>query len=499
MSLHSRDQLLHIVPQLAAMPAESEWVEFKENNIDPEMIGITLAALANSAALHGQPYGYIVWGVRDPDHVVVGTTADPLRGKVGNEDLLNWLTRSLSPEPYFEFTDVKVGSTRTVVATIEAASFQPVQFKGTAYIRIGSHNKPLAKHSDAARRLWRAFERQPFESGTALERVDEDTILSLLDYPAYFELLGQPLPHTRSVIISSLSDDDMIAKLPGTGWRITNLGAILLAKNLNAFPSLQRRALRVIEYRGKSRVETVKEQVGTRGYATGFAGLIDYVHSILPVNEVIGQALRTTTPMYPELAVRELVANALIHQDFSQTGAGPMIEVFEDRIEISNPGVPLVELSMLVNAAPRSRNEKLASIMRRMGVCEERGSGWDKIAFQIEYFQLPAPITEAVSESMRVTMLSPRPLSKMTPEDKVRAVYLHACLRYVSNENTTNSSIRERFKISEKNKAVASRLLSDAVKKKAITPYDLSAAPKLMRYVPYWAGTEANAIGFVDG
>lgn len=498
MTLHTRTQLLHLVPQLTELPSETEWVEFKVDNDDPQMIGKTLAALSNSARLVSEPYGYLVWGVSDGDHQIVGSSADPSSKKVGQEDILNWLTRLISPETYFEFTVLQIAHTRVVVATIEAASFQPVQFSGTEYVRIGSHVKPLSRHPDAARRLWKAFDRQPFETGTARDRLDEDEVLQMLDYPAYFDMLSIPLPDNRAGIIEALHADELIAKMAGTGWRVTNLGAVLMAKNLTSFPSLQRHAPRVIQYRGMNRLETVREQVGARGYAAGFEGLISFINGLLPMNEVIGQALRTTTPLFPELAIRELVANALIHQDFTVTGAGPMIEVFDDRIEISNPGAPLVDVSRLIDAPPRSRNEKLASLMRRMGVCEEQGSGWDKVAFQIEFYQLPAPVVEINSGSMRVVVLSPRPLSKMTSEDKVRAVYLHACLRYLTRENTNNASIRERFGISEQNKAIASRLLGEAVRQGAIVPYDPTAGPRAMRYVPFWASTANDATGFVD-
>ena len=119
-----------------------------------------------------------------------------------------------------------------------------------------------------------------------------------------------------------------------------------------------------------------------------------YINGLLPTNEVIGQALRKTVPMFPELAVRELVANALIHQEFSVTGAGPMVEIFDDRIEITNPGAPLVDTLRFVDTPPKSRNEALASLMRRFRICEERGSGIDKVVFQVELFQLPAPLFE---------------------------------------------------------------------------------------------------------
>ena len=245
--------------------------------------------------------------------------------------------------------------------------------------------------------------------------------------------------------------------------------------------------MRVIQYQGTSRLETIKEQIATQGYANGFEELIRFINGLLPSSEVIGQALRKTVPMFPELAVRELVANALIHQDFLLTGTGPLVEIFEDRVEITNPGEPLVDTQRFVDSPPRSRNEALASLMRRIGICEERGSGWDKVVFQIELHQLPAPLPEATADHTRVVLFAPQPLSKMGKADRLRAVYLHACLRYVSREHLTNTSVRQRFGIEPRNSATASRLIREAVEAGYIVPHDPKAAPKLMRYVPHWA------------
>ena len=101
------------------------------------------------------------------------------------------------------------------------------------------------------------------------------------------------------------------------------------------------------------------------------------------------------------VAVRELVANALIHQDFSITGAGPMVEIFEGRIEVTNPGEPLVATDRFLDSPPKSRNESLASLMRRFRICEERGSGIDKVVSQIELYQLPPPLFEVPPGSTR--------------------------------------------------------------------------------------------------
>ena len=260
----------------------------------------------------------------------------------------------------------------------------------------------------------------------AVEHASDKDVLQLIDYPAYFDLLERPLPEGRQGILKALEDEVLIRPDGAGNWSITNLGAILFAKRLSDFRSLDRKAVRVIRYRGNSRVETIKEQVANKGYASGFKGLIEYINSLLPSNEVIGQALREKVTMYPELAVRELVANALIHQDFFITGAGPMVEIFDDRMEISNPGTPLVNTDRFLDTPPKSRNETIASLMRRLGVCEERGSGVDKVVFQTEIYQLPAPLFEAAGDNTRAVLLSHRSLIKMDRDDRIRACYLHA-------------------------------------------------------------------------
>jgi predicted HTH transcriptional regulator len=205
----------------------------------------------------------------------------------------------------------------------------------------------------------------------------------------------------------------------------------------------------------------------------------------VPTNEVIEQALRKTVPMFPELAVRELVANALIHQDFFTSGTGPMVEIFEDRMEITNPGEPLVDTLRFVDTPPKSRNEALASMMRRFRICEERGSGIDKVVYQVEFYQLPAPYFEVPEGFTRIMLFAHKPLNEMDKADRVRACYLHACLKWVMREWLTNASLRQRFGVEEKNKAAVSRYIREAVEDGAIKPFDESASKKLMKYVPF--------------
>jgi len=483
----SAEYLASLVRELCALPRETEWVELKVNEAEPKSIGEYISALANAAALVGKAFAYMIWGVRDDDHAMVGTTFDPSAARVGNEELESWLLRLLEPKIDFRFSTVEVDGQHVVVLEIARAARHPVRFSGQEFVRVGSYKKKLKDFPEKERALWRIFDQTPFEDGVAEERATGDDVLRLLDYPAYFDLLERPLPANRDGILEALADDRLIRQSDAGGWDVTNLGAILFAKRLDAFHGLRRKAVRVIQYRGIDRTQTLKEQEGAKGYACGFEGLVGYIHGLLPANEVIEQALRRSVPMFPELAVRELVANALIHQDLFVTGAGPMVEIFDDRIEITNPGEPLVDTQRFVDTPPRSRNEALASLMRRFRICEERGSGIDKVVFQVELFQLPAPLFETPEGFTRAVLFAHKPLSAMDKADRVRACYLHACLKFVTRGFLTNSSLRERFGVEEHNKAQVSRYIREAVEDGMIKPYDEQAAKKLMKYVPYWA------------
>lgn len=192
--------------------------------------------------------------------------------------------------------------------------------------------------------------------------------------------------------------------------------------------------------------------------------------------------------MYPEIAIRELVANALIHQDFTIPGSSPMIEIFPDRIEITNPGKPLIDTLHFIDEPPLSRNEMIAALMRRMNICEERGSGIDKVIFQVELFQLPPPDFQVTSNHTRAVLFGPKKLSRMDRKDRIRACYQHACLCLVSNKEMTNATVRSRFGITEENLAMASRIIAEAVKAKVIKPLNPgSKSRKHASYLPIWA------------
>ncbi len=481
----SRD--LALIDELLALPAETAWLEFKGNNGDPEMIGKRCAALSNSARIEGQDIAYMVWGIEDGTHAVTGTDFNPDLKKVGNQGLPLWLAKSLQPSIAFGFRFVAHPQGRLVLLEIPSATGAPVAFNGVPYVRIGSATPKLTDYPERYQQLIERLQPYRWEQGIARQYASGDEVLSLLDYSQYFHLTKQRLPDNRNGIFDKLAADRLITRDVGTGWNITNLGAILFAVRLSEFePGLARKAVRFVAYGGKNRAATVTHRLdGQGGYAVGFQSLVGYLDGLLPKNEHIGAALREARPLFPELAIRELVANALIHQDMTVSGAGPQIELFDDRLEISNPGAPLVKPERMIDLPPRSRNEAVASLMRRMGMCEEQGSGLDKVVQACEVFQLPAPLFRADGNATQAVLYGPRSFAEMTQDERVRACYFHAVLKFLSGDKMKNASLCARLGIAPKNAAQATTVINKALEAKLIRVADLDH-PRA-GYLPHWA------------
>lgn len=478
---------LALVDDLRARPSEASWVEFKENNADPQMIGRLISALSNAARLADEHFAYVLWGVRDTDHAVVGTSFEPGSQKQKGQPLELWLTQHLQPGVAFAFRPIEYHGAKLVLLEIPAAATSPVEFDRAAYIRIGSATPRLSDHPERLRALWAKLQPFAWEAGIAAQFLTGDEVLARLDYASYFDLTNQPLPDNRDGIFDRLATDRLVAKDVGGHWSITNLGAILFARRLSDFsPSLARKAVRFVAYEGLNRACPVTHRHDVeKGYANGFRGLIEYIDGLLPRNEQIGKAFREESPLYPSIAIRELVANALIHQDMTITGAGPMIELFRDRMEMTNPGQPLVSPDRFLDSPPRSRNEALASLMRRMRLCEEQGTGIDKVIVAVELHHLPPPDFRTEGDSVRAVLFAPRRFADMTPEERLRACYQHAALKYVSGQRMKNSTLCERFGIDSQNAAQASTVIRQALAGKLIRAAD-PAHPRA-GYVPFWA------------
>lgn len=356
-------------------------------------------------------------------------------------------------------------------------------FEGAYLMRAGEELVPMSE--DRLRAIF--AEGQPdWFSQAALTGCDDDKVVQLLDTQSYFDLLHLPYPVNRAGVLERFESERLILR-EDAGWTITNLGAILFAKKLDQFDLLARKAPRVIVYEGKNKLKTKLDKPGMKGYAVGYQGLVEFIYGLVPSNEVIEQALRREVKMFPEIAVRELVANALIHQDFTQTGGSVMIEIYADRMEISNPGKPFISPDRFIDEY-QSRNERLADLMRRLGICEEKGSGVDYVVQAAELFQLPAPDFRVGEKRTSAILFSHKAFEDMDRNDRIRATYQHCCLRYVMNEKMTNQSLRERFNLPEKKSEAVSRAIRDSVEAGKIKLTDPEQTSLRYRsYIPFWA------------
>lgn len=460
---------------LLDLRSENEHVEFKEakNNFHFEKLVDYCVALANEGG------GRMVLGVTDkPPRRVVGTSAFEMPEKT-----VAGIYERIHLKVLWH--EIEHADGRVLVFEVPSRPIgHPLQYEGRYWMRAGEELVPMT--SDQLKRI--IDEGKPdFIDLAAHSNCTEEEVVSLLDVQGYFDLRKRPLPSTRTELLDVLEGKGFVRRENGL-FTITNLGALLLAKRLPDFESLARKGVRLIVYEGisKEKVRDGKDITGQKGYAVGFEGLVSYVHAQLPASEEIASALRTTTHAYPLKAVREIIGNAIVHQDLGEQGTGITVEIYDDRIEVTNPGLPILPTDRFIDEN-QSRNERLADALRQLGICEERGHGMDAVVMQIEAYQLPPYRCRLGTRHTTVVLSRYKPLKDLSPEERVNAVYQHCVLRFVTNQVTNNESVRKRFNIDKKNSATASRLLGEAVGATVIRPSDPEAANKLMRYVPYWA------------
>jgi ATP-dependent DNA helicase RecG len=404
--------------------------------------------------------------------------------------LANLARDSVEPPIAIDHAVIDFEGVNLLLVHIPEQTVKPVHRRGKTieqtWVRSGGTTRKASRQEVGALMLNSASPR--WEELRASQLLSVDSVIEKLDITTIAKLLERPLPNETEELNRWLLDEGLVVA-DGRGFYITNFGAIASARKLDDFGILERKRIRVIRYRGTNKVDTIDETPGNRGYAVGFEGLIGYLKRALPHSEVIQQSLRTEVSVYPEIALRELIANALIHQDFTVTGAGPMVEIYDDRIEVTNPGtlLPGKRPDRLIGTTPESRNEQLASSFRRYRICEERGTGFQKVVRAIELFGLPPLVFTLQENAFRVTLYAPRKFSEMSQTERVEACYQHAVLQYLSSSTLTNSTLRVRFKLHEKNRNQITNLIGDAVTSGRIKRKDEGNGKKFAEYLPYWA------------
>lgn len=476
--------VLNVLQQsLRPVPHEVNELDWKASlSEDTDRLAEHLMAFANYP-----DGGSLVFGVADTGQSV-GIEQTEI-AKIINT-LANLGRDSVEPPIAIDHAVIDFDGGNLLLVHIPEQTVKPVHRRGKTiehtWVRSGGTTRKASRQEVGALMLNSASPR--WEELRASQLLSLDSVIEKLDVATIAKLLEKPLPNETEELNRWLLDEGLTVA-DGRGFYITNFGAIASARKLDDFGILERKRIRVIRYRGTNKVETIDETPGNRGYAVGFEGLIGYLKRALPHSEVIQQSLRTEVSVYPEIALRELIANALIHQDFTVTGAEPMVEIYDDRIEVTNPGtlLPGKRPDRLIGTTPESRNEQLASSFRRYRICEERGTGFQKVVRAIELFGLPPLVFTLQENAFRVTLYAPRKFAEMSQTERVEACYQHAVLQYLSSGTLTNTTLRERFKLHEKYRNQITNLIGDAVTSGRIKRKDEGNGKKFAEYIPYWA------------
>lgn len=468
---------------LSPVPHESNEIDWKVSLSDrKERLAEHLMAFANHA--NG---GFLAFGIRNEDACIESISQESV-AEIANT-LANVGRDAVEPPLVIDHAVVEFRDVPILLVHIPEQANKPAHRRGKSieetWVRSGGTTRKASRHEVGALMLNSSAPRWEELRSSGLLSIE--AAVDMLDLDTIAKLLQRPLPAETEGLAHWLVDEGVLIP-DGRGYYITNFGAIAAARKLEQFPNLERKRIRVIRYRGTNKVETIDELAGQRGYAVGFEGLIAYLKRMLPHSEVIQQSLRAEVSVYPEIALRELIANALIHQDFSITGAGPMVEIFDDRIEFTNPGtlLPGKRPDRLIGTTPESRNELLASAFRRYRICEERGTGFQKVVQSVELFGLPPIVFTPMENSFRVTLYAPRKFADMAQGERIEACYQHAVLQYLSSQTLTNTTLRERFKLHEKQRNQITNLIGDAAAAGRIKRKDAGSGNKFAEYLPYW-------------
>ena len=362
---------------------------------------------------------------------------------------------------------------------------KPVCLRGRdiyeAYIRSAGHTVKMSR--EQVHEMLALSHGLTFEKRVARSAVMEETVLELLDYERLYELIDTRIPQDRSRIMDQMCEFGMIERKDDR-YDILNLGAILFARKLKDF-GLENKEVIVRKYSGTNNLVMELEYKMSVGYAIGFEDMVDTVMRFTSKEKI--EVRREAVPTYPRVAVREFAANLMVHQDFAITGMPITIEVFSNRLVMTNPGACLNDVNRLIDLPPHSRNESMAQLMLQLDMCERRGSGYDRAVAAIEEMLLPAYKVQSGDDYTRVCMFPMKALKDMTKEEKVIACYQHACLLYENNLNLTNQAVRERFGLDKNKSSVASRIIADTVERGLLKVSDeQNTSTKYVSYIPFY-------------
>jgi ATP-dependent DNA helicase RecG len=383
-------ELTALLDRLRAEPRETEWLEFKANRYEPQVLGGYLSALANAACLLGMPRGYLVFGIEDGSHAVAGTTFDPLAEKGNGDQLLPlWLSLGLQPNVGFEIHPFDYRGARVVLFEVHPAFDRPVKFYGTAYVRDGTSKTELAKYPEKERAIWNRrvdWSAQICEQATFDDLLPEAIIKARREYATKFP--GQ------ADEMAGWDDSTFLNKARLTiRGAMTNAALLLLGRPEAA--ALLAPAVTRISWMLKNERN---EELDYEHFGPPFLLNVDKVLARirnLTVRELPdGTLFPVELTQYDPWVIREALHNCIAHQDYGLRGRIQVMET-PDSLLLTNVGgfLPGRVEKVIEQDAPLEiyRNPFLAEAMVNLNMIDTQGGGIKRMFMKQRQRFFPLP------------------------------------------------------------------------------------------------------------
>lgn len=365
---------------------ENKTLEFKENANSLNGIIKTVIAFANTAG------GILIIGVKDQTKEIIGL-ADVLRDE---EKLANAISDNVSP---LLVPDIEIHTYREreliIIRIPHAAGPFYLKAEGPengVYIRFGSTNRKADQEMVSALRLFasnKTHDELPVPNG----RIDWNLVCTA------FNRVNKQLTEKKCEMLGICSSH--------AGKPCPTVGGMLLfgANRLDVLPDS---VVRCARFAGTKKEKIIDQQLIEVTLPFAIDEAIRFIERNTRLEGRFGRTVREDIPEYPTFAIREGVINALLHADYSMKGSHVQIAIFDNRIEITNPGgLPFGQtLQKALAGFSRLRNRVIGRVLRELNLIEQWGSGLQRILAVCHRQGLQKPEIEEINNHFRLTIFS---------------------------------------------------------------------------------------------
>lgn len=474
-----------LLDQLIRLPRETSWLNFSRDDISCEEIGKEISALANEAKIANEFFAYLVFGINEKSHVISGTNRLFKEEKINDISLEDWLKKHLNPKIDFQIHNILYEGKFVSLFEIPSAKELPVDFFYNSYIKDFG-KRVLLSHIPEKELIFESNEINWNETESTDGRVLQTNVLELFAINHYLKIKRLSPTISLEDLEENLQRSGFVVKTDN-GSKLSRMGAVLFAKDFHLFNRTKNEGIRIIAYKGKNRLETIRQLTISKGYLIAWQESLIFLKDHFSFRTQEMGETRTWIYDYPENIISHILLNAILHKSYNDSNPMITVECFSDRIEVTNAGISRIKPYRFIDQHSVN-NPTLMRCFKDLDLCESKGVGIDKAIACAEIYHLPAPLFKTEENRTSVTLFKEQKFRDMKEDDRMRACYQHCCLKYVSGETMCNDSLRERLSIKKRSSAMVSRLIKDAVNHNLIKEENPNTkSKKFKKYVPIWA------------